>query len=153
MANHAGGISLVAFVVAVAISMGYYQYMYVPAVNAKPILPADWINPPETAQVTIAPGSSLPSNGRFFEPRELRVTMGIDNRVQWTNNDETSHSITSDTYVDRINGKFDSMDTIGLVSPGGTYEFTFTSQEMTVEYYCVPHPHMQGSVEVVPNFS
>lgn len=152
MANHAGGISLVAFIVAVGISMGYYQYMYVPAVNAKPILPEIVLNPPDTAQVTIAPGASLASNGRFFEPRDLRTTIGIDNRVQWTNNDETSHSITSDTYVDRINGKFDSMDTIGLVAPGSTYEFTFTAVG-EYEYYCVPHPHMQGVVEVIENFS
>jgi plastocyanin len=152
MVSHAGGISMVAFIVAVAVSMGYYQYMYVPAVNAKPILPEEVLNPSETAQVSIIEGASLPSNERFFEPRDLRTTIGIDNRVQWTNGDTTSHSVTSDTYVDRINGKFDSMDTIGLVPPGGTYEFTFTAVG-SYEYYCVPHPHMQGVVEVIENFS
>lgn len=152
MTNHAGGISVIAFVVAVGVSIGYYQFMYIPAVNAKPILKEEILNPPNTAQVTIAPGSSLPSNGRFFEPRDLRTTIEIDNRVQWTNNDETSHSITSDTYVDKVNGKFDSMDTIGLVPPGGTYEFTFTAVG-TYEYYCVPHPHMEGIVEVIENFA
>jgi hypothetical protein len=36
MVNHAGGISVIAFVVAVAISMGYYQFVYIPEANAKP---------------------------------------------------------------------------------------------------------------------
>lgn len=152
MANHAGGISVIAFVVAVAVSMGYYQYMYVPAVNAKPILKEEILNPSETAEVTIVSGASLESTGRAFEPKDLRTTIEIDNRVRWTNTDETSHTVTSDTYVDKINGKFDSMETIGPIPPGGTFEFTFTAVG-TYEYYCIPHPHMQGSVEVIENFA
>ena len=152
MGNNAGGISIVAFVIAVGVSIGYYQYVYVPEVNARPILPEEVLNPPETAQVQMVEGSSNEANGRFFVPLSLRTTIEIDNRVQWTNNDITSHSVTSDDYVDRINGKFDSMDTIGLVSPGGTYEFTFTAVG-EYDYYCVPHPWMTGTVEVIENFA
>ncbi|HEY7508147.1 plastocyanin/azurin family copper-binding protein [Candidatus Nitrososphaera sp. FF02] len=152
MTNHAGGISVIAFVIAVGVSIGYYQFMYIPAVNAKPILKEEILNPPNTAQVTIVPGASLEATGRSFEPKALRTTIEIDNRVQWTNNDGTSHTVTSDTYVDKINGKFDTMDTIGLIPPGGTFEFTFTAVG-TYEYYCVPHPHMSGEVEVIENFA
>lgn len=152
MGNNAGGISIVAFIIAVGVSIGYYQYVYIPEVNAKPVLKEEILNPADTAQVQIVEGASLESNGRFFVPKDLRTTIEIDNRVQWTNNDTTAHSVTSDDYVDKINGKFDSMDTIGLVPPGGTYEFTFTAVG-EYDYYCLPHPHMTGTIEVIENFS
>lgn len=152
MASNAAGISIVCFVIAVGVSIGYYQYVYIPEVRAKPILPEEVLNPPDTFDVQIAEGSSLESNGRFFVPANARTTIEIDNRVVWTNNDSTSHSVTSDDYVDQINGRFDSMDTIGLIPPGETYEFTFT-EVGEYEYYCVPHPWMTGTVEVIENFA
>lgn len=154
MANHAGGISIATFVVAVAVSIGYYQFMYVPQVNAKPILPEIVLNPPESAEVTIAEGSSIESNGKFFEPKDLRTTIGIDNRIVWKNTDGVAHTVTSDDgYVDIINGKFDSLDTIGLLDKdGGTYEFTFTKVGV-YPYHCEPHPWMQGEIEVIENFA
>lgn len=153
MANHAGGISLVAFVVAVGVSMGYYQFMYVPAVNAKPVLPEEVLNPSETFAVAISEGSSNESNGKFFVPKDARTTLEINNRVAWQNNDITAHTVTSDDgYVDKINGDFDTIKTIGLVSPGETWEFTFTAAG-TYNYHCEPHPWMEGSIEVIENFS
>jgi plastocyanin len=152
MVNNAAGISIISFVIAVGISIGYYQYVFVPEVNAKPILPDDVLNPSENAHVEIVEGAALESNGRFFVPREIRTTIGIDNRIIWTNNDPVAHSVTSDDYVDQVNGKFDSLDTIGLLPPGGTYEFTFTKVG-EYPYYCVPHPHMTGKVLVIENFA
>jgi hypothetical protein len=38
--NHTAGISNIAFAVAVAISMGYYQFVFVPQANEKSVLPA-----------------------------------------------------------------------------------------------------------------
>ncbi len=143
---------MVAFVVAVGVSIGYYQYVYVPSVNAKPILPDEIVNPPETTDIQIVEGAASETNGRFYVPAEIRATIGIENRVVWTNNDGVAHSVTSDDYVDQINGKFDSMDTIGLIPPGETFEFTFTKVG-EYSYYCVPHPHMTGKVIVVENFA
>ena len=36
--NHAGGISVIAFIVAVIVSMAYYQFTYLPEVNSKPVV-------------------------------------------------------------------------------------------------------------------
>ncbi|MEW5839431.1 plastocyanin/azurin family copper-binding protein [Nitrososphaera sp.] len=155
ISNHAGGISFVAFVVAVAVSIGYYQFVYVPQVNAKPILPEEVLNPEKTAEVIIVPGSSLDSNGKFFEPKNLRTTIGIDNRVVWKNNDTVPHTVTTDTgYVDKINGKFESQARAEepFVMPGKDYTFTFTAVGK-YPYHCEPHPWMQGEVEVVENFA
>ena len=59
MVNHAGGISVITFVVAVAISMGYYQFIYIPQANSRPTLPEEVLNPSEVTEVSIAEGSSL----------------------------------------------------------------------------------------------
>jgi plastocyanin len=153
MANHAGGISITAFVVALAVSMGYYQFVYLPEANAKPILPEEILNPRDTTMVQIVEGASLESNPRNFVPADARGALGLANRVQWTNNDGVPHTVTNDDYVDRVNGPFDSTQQLGkLIGPGETFEFVFTA-EGEYEYHCTPHPHMKGVVEIVPNFA
>lgn len=154
MANHAGGISIIAFVVALAVSMGYYQFIYLPEANAKPILKEEVLNPPEVTNIQIAEGASLSTNGRFFVPKEARGTIEISNKVVWTNTDVTSHTVTTDDgYVDAINGEFDSTKQLrDLINPGETFEFTFTKVG-EYSYHCEPHPHMQGVVEIIDNFA
>lgn len=153
MANHAGGISIVTFVVALAVSMGYYQFVYLPEANAKPILPEKVLNPRGTTEVQIVEGASLESNARNFVPKDVRGVLELSNKVVWTNNDVTAHSVTNDDYVDKINGPFDSIEQMGsLILPGKTFEFTFTA-EGEYSYYCTPHPFMRGVVEIVPNFA
>jgi plastocyanin len=154
MANHAGGISIVAFVVALALSMGYYQFVYLPEANAKPILPEKILNPPDITEVQIVEGSSLTTNPRNFVPKDARAVLEISNKVVWTNNDSTFHTVTTDDgFEDRVNGVFDSSHQLGtLIEPGGTFEFTFTA-EGEYPYHCEPHPHMKGVITVVPNFA
>ena len=111
MVNHAAGISVMTFVVAVAVSMGYYQFVYIPQANAKPTLPEEVLNPPEVTEVSIAEGASLESNGQFFVPKDARGTIGISNKVVWTNTDVTGHTVTTDDgYVDLISGEFNSIE-------------------------------------------
>jgi plastocyanin len=154
MVNHAAGISVMTFVVAVAVSMGYYQFVYIPQANAKPTLPEEVLNPPEVTEVSIAEGSSLESNGQFFVPRDVRGTIGISNKVVWTNDDVTGHTVTTDDgYVDLINGEFNSITQLGaILMPGETFEFTFTEVGQ-YPYHCEPHPWMQASVEIVESFA
>jgi plastocyanin len=159
IANHAGGISVIAFVVAVAVSIGYYQWLYIPQVNAKPILPDNILNPTQTTQVTIVEGAVLQTQANHFVPKDARGVIGLSNKVMWTNKDSTPHTVTSDDpqYVDKINGPFDSLqqqDKIpgGFILPGKTFEFTFTATG-TYSYHCSPHPWMQGKVDIVENFA
>jgi len=154
MVNHAGGISVITFVVAVAVSMGYYQFVYIPQATARPTLPEEVLNPAEVTEVTIVEGSSLETNGEFFVPKEVRGTIGISNKVVWTNNDVTGHTVTTDDgYVDLINGEFNSIEQLGaILLPGETFEFTFT-QVGEYPYHCEPHPWMQASVEIVESFA
>jgi plastocyanin len=149
MVTHAAGISVVTFIVAVAVSMGYYQFVYIPQANAKPTLPEVVLKPPQTVQVKIAQGASLPTNGQFFVPKEAHGMLGVSNKVVWTNTDITGHSVTSDNgYVDIINGDFNSIQQqSSLIVPGKTFEFTFTKVG-DYPYHCEPHPHMKGLVSI-----
>jgi plastocyanin len=159
MANHAGGISIMAFVVAIAVSMGYYQFIYLPEANAKPHLPPEILEPADTISVKIVKDAVLESNPDNFVPKDARAVLGLSNKVVWTNNDEATHTVTSDdpVYIDKINGPFDSLqqqESIpgGFLLPGKTFEFTFTAPG-TYPYHCTPHPWMTGKVEVVENFA
>jgi plastocyanin len=104
--------------------------------------------------VGIAEGSSLETNGQFFVPRDVRGTIGISNKVVWTNDDVTGHTVTTDDgYVDLINGEFNSITQLGaILMPGETFEFTFTEVGQ-YPYHCEPHPWMQASVEIVESFA
>lgn len=160
MENHAAGISMVAFIVAVAISMGYYQFVYLPQANAKPIVKEEILNPTGTAQITIVDGSSNPGNGRFFVPADIRAPLGEKNKVVWSSSDSTPHTVTTDAnqnYKDQISGLFDSRERPvekggPYVMPGKTFEFLFTKAgEYT--YHCEPHPWMKGKVVVTESFA
>lgn len=159
MVNHAGGISIMAFVVAVAVSMGYYQFIFLPEANAKPHLPPEILEPAQTTKVTIVKDAVLQTNPQNFVPKDARAVLGLSNKVIWTNNDAVPHTVTGDDpqYIDKINGPFDSLQQqettpSGFLQPGKTFEFTFT-HEGTYSYHCSPHPYMQGKVEVVENFA
>jgi plastocyanin len=137
----------------VAVSLVYYQYFYLPEVMKKPVVPPEVLNPPEFVTVRIVEGSYIETQEQNFVPKQVRGMLGIDNRIVWENEDSTFHSITTDNeFHDRINGKFDSLATIGPVGPGGTYEFTFTETDK-YPYHCEPHPWMTGTVEIVEPFA
>jgi LPXTG-motif cell wall-anchored protein len=70
-----------------------------------------------------------------FNPSEITVKKGTE--VTWTNNDSTTHTVTSDTNA------FQSGD----ITPGSTYKFTF-SQTGTFSYHCSIHTTMTGKVIV-----
>ena len=153
MNNHAAGISIIAFIVAVTASMSYYQFVYTKEASAKPELPEEVLNPPEPTMVSILEGSSLPSQQRNFDPKEIRGTLGISNKIIWTNTDTTAHTVTTDTqYDDQISGPFNSIESGGLILPQQTYEFTFT-MDGEYPYHCEPHPWMTGKVTIVKSFA
>jgi plastocyanin len=82
----------------------------------------------------------------------MTVVIGVNNIVEWTNNEnQTSgiiHTVTS------VSGNGSSSLNLGNISPGQTYTFTAPG---TYEYHCIYHTWMQGSVTVkaatpVPEF-
>jgi len=92
--------------------------------------------------VTISPGSSVPSNGKFFVPDTLTVSKGTT--VTWTNDDSTLHTVTSGSAESGNSGtEFDS----SYLAAGKTFQHQFSTAG-TFDYYCTLHPWMKGKVVV-----
>ncbi|MGE5684187.1 MAG: plastocyanin/azurin family copper-binding protein, partial [Nitrososphaerota archaeon] len=93
-------------------------------------------------EVIIAPGSSAPSNAKFYEPTTLTVPTGTT--VTWKNSDSTLHTVTSGSAESGVSGtEFDS----SYMAAGKTFQHTFSSAG-TFDYYCTLHPFMKGQVVV-----
>src|SRR4029078_197296 len=92
--------------------------------------------------VSIVPGSSVPSNSKFFAPE--RTTASKGDTVTWINEDTTLHTVTSGTPDEGNSGsEFDS----SYLAAGKKFEHTFDTAG-TFDYYCTLHPYMTGKVEV-----
>ena len=95
----------------------------VPQTTAAPATPAM----PSTAAVTIQNFAFNPSS----------VTVSAGGTVTWTNRDQATHTVTSDT------GAFTSNNLV----TGNSYSFTFTTPG-TYRYHCSIHTGMMGTVIV-----
>ncbi len=87
--------------------------------------------PPHTSPMTV----NINISGFAFDPPDLTINVG--DTVQWTNNDGTTHSTTSN------NGVWDS----GLFGMGQTFSFTFNSPG-SFPYHCVRHLSMTATITV-----
>ena len=141
-------IGVIAFVIAIGVSIGYFQLVYLPTINAKPVIAKEVLEPSKKTEIKIIAGASNPQQQDNFIPKLVEVQLAVNNRVTWTNEDTIGHSVTTDNdAVDKYSGRFDSFKTIGLVQPGKTYEFLFT-QVGEFAYHCEPHPWMKGMIKV-----
>jgi nitrite reductase (NO-forming) len=94
--------------------------------------------------ITISPGSSVPSNGKFFVPETLTVSKGTT--VTWTNKDSTLHTVTSGSPESGNSGTGTEFDSSYLAA-GKTFQHQFNIAG-TFDYYCTLHPYMKGKVVV-----
>jgi len=142
-------IGVIAFVIAIGVSIGYFQFVYLPTINLKPVVAQEILEPLTTTEIKMIEGSANPQQQDNFIPKLVDVELAVNNKVIWINEDGIGHTVTTDNdAIDRYTGRFDSLDTIGLVQPGQTYEFLFT-QEGEFPYHCEPHPWMTGMVKVL----
>lgn len=74
----------------------------------------------------------------IFTPSQISVRKG--EAVTWTNNDNTSHTVTDD--LKDVGGP-DS----ATIAPGATYTFTFTKTG-SFQYHCEFHHEMRGTIVV-----
>src|SRR5579875_2093195 len=86
-------------------------YLYTGSMKPKPskLQPSGWN------------GSILISN-LYYDPSVLRVVIGINNTVVWTNADSTQHTI----YTVSVPTGVTSFGNVS-VQPGGSYSYTFTT--------------------------
>ncbi|EPA05949.1 copper binding protein, plastocyanin/azurin family [Candidatus Nitrosarchaeum limnium BG20] len=121
------------------LASGEYEYMCM----VHPWMVATLIieEPKGEVKVMIPQGSGTQKEGQlYYDPTTITVPVGTP--VVWDNVDNVVHTVTSgkDATPD---GTFDS----GLIDAGKTFKFTFSSPGK-VDYFCMVHPWMVGSVEV-----
>ena len=88
-----------------------------------------------TQQTTSSGPNAISIQDFSFNPSSLTVSVGTT--VNWTNNGNVAHTVTSDTNI------FDS----GQISPGAGFSYTF-NESGTFNYHCNNHPDMHGTIIV-----
>ncbi len=116
-----------------------------------PTVPPETPTPSSTAEPTATPKASASSTPKpapstsgstvtikdfAFSPTPLTVKRGT--KVTWVNNDNTSHTVSSDS---------DTTLESPVLSTGGTFSFTFTTPG-TFSYHCSFHSDMKGTIVV-----
>jgi plastocyanin len=94
-----------------------------------------------TGFISILPGSQNPGTLITFSPQNVTVIIGLNNTVEWTNNDTAAHTVTSETIPPGA-ASFNQ-----FLSPNGTFVYTFTVTG-TYYYVCTIHAWMHGTVKV-----
>jgi plastocyanin len=77
-----------------------------------------------------------------FEPAVVNASVG--DTIRWTQRDQVPHTTTSRTPAPGEPGGFNET---GLVEPGDVVEVELT-RAGTIDYFCIPHPFMTGSIVV-----
>ena len=89
----------------------------------------------KTTATSTSSGNTVTLANFAFSPATLNIQVGTT--VSWTNNDSTTHTVTSDS------GIFDS----GNLAPNATFSYTFNTAG-TFAYHCAIHTSMTGKVVV-----
>jgi plastocyanin len=105
-------------------------------------------NQGNTVQVSIASGSSSPTNQNYFSPSSIQVTPGTT--IVWTNNDSVPHQIESgviSTSTTNAKGSFspDGQIISPVITPGRTFQYTMNDTG-TITFYDPSDLWMSGAI-------
>jgi plastocyanin len=135
---------MIALIIGMSASVVFYTSFYLPESMAKPSVSDHILHPEEDFIIEIVSGAVVEGNLNYV-PNKPTVTLSINNKVIWQNNDDTAHTVTPDhRSEDRYSGDFGSS---GVLKPGESYEFLFTEPQ-DIPYHCTPHPWMEGTISV-----
>ncbi len=139
------GIGLIAVILGMGTVIIFYTSFYYPESILTPQVAEAVLFPKTpTTQLEILSGSTNRDNPNFY-PKDVKIVLGVNNKVVWVNQDTTSHTVTPTVKInDSYSGEFGSP---GTIRPGDSYEFLFT-EPVKFEYYCQPHPWMTGKISV-----
>jgi len=106
---------------------------------------------PATVMISEPNGSGLPSGAPGYSPDSVKVVIGVNNTVEWVNNDQgASHTVNSSSVPTGAVafGSGNMIKAPSATTAGGTYSYTFTVPG-TYQYYCTYHSWMKGTVVVL----
>ena len=124
------------------LALGEYQYFCIVHPWMIATLIVEEAAEPLQVEVSMPEGAGVQQLGQIYYDPEV-VTVPIGTTVLWLNDDSTIHTVTSGTPDEGPSGLFDS----GIVEAGDSFEYTFSSAG-TIDYYCIVHPWMIGTVIV-----
>jgi plastocyanin len=96
--------------------------------------------------VSILLDSSILIDNPGFQPSQIQAQVG--DTVTWVNDDLQPHTVTSGSNGVPDNKFNSSPNFIPLMTPGGTFSHTFT-EAGEYPYFCLLHPNMVGTVNVI----
>lgn len=145
--SHAYGIGVMAVLIGMGAVIVFYTSFYLPEQMQKPSVAHEILSPSEVGFINIVSGAVI-DNDIDYQPKSMKVILGVNNLVLWQNNDDTAHTVTPDhRYEDGYSGVLKSP---GVIKSGETYEFLFT-EKGEVHYHCEPHPWMKASIIIEIN--
>ena len=143
----AGPLTLALIILSLAV-VGGYQFVYVPIAGAGPEIDPAWLDPSEEKQVRIVDGSSNIEQEDNFVPKEMTLTLGVDNRVVWLSEDSVLHTITADPGEQPEESFLEHAARANFIDLGQEFIFTFLVPG-EYNYHCEPHPWMRGTITVI----
>lgn len=78
-----------------------------------------------------------------FDPVEVEARVG--DTIRWTQRGNVFHTVTEGVRGAPVPGGFD-----GAVSEPGDTVLVVVTEPGTIDYFCVPHPGMDGRIVVTP---
>ena len=103
--------------------------------SSSPSAPSGSTPAPAGSTTVTVPAGASGLTTTAYAPNPLTVSTGTT--VSWLNNDNTTHTSTSDGNA----------WSSGDIAPGGRFNFTFTSSGRFT-YHCTLHPNMVGTIVV-----
>lgn len=144
--GYAYGIGVITVIIGMCASIIFYTLFYLPEQMEKPSVSHEILDA-KIMEIDIILGAVI-DDGNDYEPKNAIVTLGVDNHVIWHNEDAIAHTVTGlHGYEDSYSGEFASL---GVIKPGETFSFLFTEPGI-IEYQCIPHPWMRGTITVEDN--
>ena len=127
--------STVLVVVAIIVIMGIAAYALTQTTSTP--LTSTTTTTPSTTTTTTPAASAVSIQNFSFNPDSITVNSGT--MVTWTNNDSTTHTVTSTGGPKSFSGE---------LIPGQTFSYTFYLPG-TYTYQCSIHTYMTGTVVVL----
>jgi plastocyanin len=92
------------------------------------------------------PSGTNSNSSLNFSPSSIKVVIGVNNTITWTNNDNAAHTITFTSAPSGVSTS--SLTDPNNLNAGGTYSVTLTAPG-TYQYHCTIHSWMQGTITVL----
>lgn len=131
-------VAIVAVVVVVVALIAGYYFLYGMGSGSKTTTTS------ATTHIAIPSGTGA-SQALNFSPQTVKVVIGINNTVTWTNNDNTNHTIIFDSAPSGVS--LTSLTDPNNLVAGNSYSVTLSTAG-TYQFHCEIHSWMHGTITV-----